>query len=457
MLYLFLAKTSFWDASNYRIYHMRQALLILIFSFLTHVIYGKIIYFSSSENEIFRLDPDDFSQTLVTQVNRQIYDISFHPEGGFYGISGRGMPQSSNTSHNLSAENYKVVTLDEIACIDSLPCIIHNNDAPVLDSFISTPATCGQANGTITVLGSGGNGTLMYSLNGGAPQPHNIFTDIPGGQHTITLSDSGLNKDSMTIELLTNNVPVIEAITISPASCNLANGSITISAANGSGFYQYSLDGSSYQLSNVFSNLAAGPYDVHILDDNGCSAMNQTNLPAEKGISISAITTTPTSCESYTGVIEVLMSRDMEPMRYTLNNNPTQSEGQFYDLAAGVYQLYITDGRGCTVDTTLEITKLNCPIYIPNIFSPNGDGVNDLFQIQTAADNAVTITRFYIFDRWGTNVYQKLDQSIHANEGWWDGTFKRFTMNNGSYSYFIEVEFENGDKESFRGSVMLIR
>lgn len=96
-------------------------------------------------------------------------------------------------------------------------------------------------------------------------------------------------------------------------------------------------------------------------------------------------------------------------------------------------------------------------VYIPNIFSPNGDGTNDLFQIQAPVGYQVMITRFFIFDKRGTNVYTRYNMSVAPSEDWWDGSYKHFNMSPGVYAYYLEVQFSNGERKTFKGNVTLVR
>ncbi len=96
-------------------------------------------------------------------------------------------------------------------------------------------------------------------------------------------------------------------------------------------------------------------------------------------------------------------------------------------------------------------------VYIPNIFSPNGDGTNDLFQIQAPIGDQVMITRFFIFDKRGTNVYSRYNMSVAPSEDWWDGSYKHFNMSPGVFAYYLEVQFSNGDRKTFKGNVTLVR
>ena len=62
-----------------------------------------------------------------------------------------------------------------------------------------------------------------------------------------------------------------------------------------------------------------------------------------------------------------------------------------------------------------------------------------------------------IFNKNGTKVYSQFNIPVNSGEGWWDGTYKHFTMNPGVFAYYLEVKFENGQLETFKGNVTLIR
>jgi gliding motility-associated-like protein len=108
-----------------------------------------------------------------------------------------------------------------------------------------------------------------------------------------------------------------------------------------------------------------------------------------------------------------------------------------------------------TITTEEEATDIH--IFIPNIFSPNGDGTNDLFQIQVAAGEQVIITRFFIFDKRGLNVYSRYNMPIAPGEDWWDGSYKHFNMSPGVFAYYLEVQFSDGERKTFKGNLTLVR
>lgn len=243
---------------------------------------------------------------------------------------------------------------------------------------------------------------------------------------------------------------------INAPSCGEANGEIILNAVS-THKLAYSLDGELFQYENVLSELAAGDYTIYCMDADQRLDSLTVRMSDQEALDITDVSVMPTTCGEESGKLLLEVSGGRQPVSYTLNHQYPQREEYFSNLSAGEYHIRITDANGCSLDTIATVAQTGCPVYIPNIFSPNGDGVNDYFRIQTADENNVMITRFLIFDRWGSKVYEKYDLPIHSNEGWWDGTYKRFTMNKGHFAYFVEVEFENGMKETFRGTITLLK
>ena len=87
--------------------------------------------------------------------------------------------------------------------------------------------------------------------------------------------------------------------------------------------------------------------------------------------------------------------------------------------------------------------------FIPNAFTPNHDGVNDLFQIY---GNNFTSEYLTIFDRWGNKVYE----THNLNEGW-DGRYHNQIVAGGVYVYHAEIEFYNGERLHLKGDVTVLK
>ena len=81
---------------------------------------------------------------------------------------------------------------------------------------------------------------------------------------------------------------------------------------------------------------------------------------------------------------------------------------------------------------TCEIEE-DCKLYVPNVFSPNGDGINDDFEVARRSDCIIENFSVRIFDRWGAMVYTSTDENFK-----WDGYYKRVLLNPGTFVWTVE-------------------
>ncbi len=97
-----------------------------------------------------------------------------------------------------------------------------------------------------------------------------------------------------------------------------------------------------------------------------------------------------------------------------------------------------------------DVVKTERSIMIPTAFTPNGDGVNDIFKLVNVKDEK--LVDFRIFNRWGTVLYNSKD--IYQG---WDGNFKGQAQATGVYGYVIRIIYADGVEEIYKGTVTLIR
>ena len=102
------------------------------------------------------------------------------------------------------------------------------------------------------------------------------------------------------------------------------------------------------------------------------------------------------------------------------------------------YGIYAFSFSSCDVTDTIEI-GVSCPISVPNSFSPNGDGVNDVFEISDIDVNVHTQSVFYVFNRWGGVVY--IDPNYGLTGEWWDG--RMLFHNRQLSSYVFQNNWDN--------------
>jgi gliding motility-associated-like protein len=118
----------------------------------------------------------------------------------------------------------------------------------------------------------------------------------------------------------------------------------------------------------------------------------------------------------------------------------------------GKFWLTVTNQHGCITTDTIEIRR-SCYIDIPNVFTPNGDGVNDYFFPRDLYRNALSAFRMRIYDRWG----QLLFETTNIAGSGWDGRYNGQPQPQGVYVYLVEADFANGVREKYQGNVTLLR
>lgn len=120
------------------------------------------------------------------------------------------------------------------------------------------------------------------------------------------------------------------------------------------------------------------------------------------------------------------------------------------------YTLSGKNTHGCLATDTISIS-LFCNagrIFIPNAFSPNGDGLNDYFSV--LGQGISRIDHFRIYDRWGKLVFERSDFSPEDKNGRWDGRYKGEPVPVGIYSYIVEMSCK-GKTYAQKGSVNVLR
>ena len=96
------------------------------------------------------------------------------------------------------------------------------------------------------------------------------------------------------------------------------------------------------------------------------------------------------------------------------------------------------------------------PLFVPNVFSPNGDGINDLLNVYSGSQvNKVNF--FQIYDRWGNQVYGLQEFRPNDTLLGWDGKFGGKTLNSAVFTWYAEVEMADGKLEKLKGAVTLMR
>ena len=118
------------------------------------------------------------------------------------------------------------------------------------------------------------------------------------------------------------------------------------------------------------------------------------------------------------------------------------------NLGEGVYQVIVKDANNCikNLDVVVFTTEIcNYHVFLPNIFSPNGDGINDKLFVRGKGFESL---EFYIYDRWGNKMFQTTDK-----EKGWDGTNAGKKVAAGVYVYYVSVKYFDGSVITKEGNV----
>ncbi len=357
---------------------------------------------------------------------------------------------------SLTSGNYTIFALDSVGCRSDTTVLLQALPAGAIESISVNHTSCGESNGGIALTFSQVPGLQIF-LNGIPTQMANTFSDLEPGEYVLSLIDQNLCTDTATVLINSSEHPEIAFIDIHLDTCSESKGQIIVSASTGTPSIAYSLNGLGFQVNNFFYGLDAGDYLVEVIDDNGCVVNETVEVEGTPPVSFERIIIREVTCGLNNGIIEIIPNGGSGSILYELNDGIAQFENRFQDLKPDSVKITIIDQSGCMADSLVKIAQAECPLYIPNIFSPNGDGVNDEFIISMHPAFLGRVETFEIYDRWGNQVYgQNEDSSFGASSGW-DGTYHGQLVQPGVFLYKTHVYYDNGRSDLIIGDVTLVR
>lgn len=212
---------------------------------------------------------------------------------------------------------------------------------------------------------------------------------------------------------------------------------------------------------SVFSNLAAGTYELSIEDSRGCvwDTLVEVNSPPLFTVDLGDDQLIELGSEAFIlaqpseladSVFWVLPESFLCPGILNCVDTP---------LETTLYRIRVLNDKGCIAEDEMRV-RVRKPrrVLIPNVFSPNDDGYNDYVSISVGNDVA-RVRRFGIYNRWGEQIFEKRDflPSGDPRSDGWDGRFRGQLLTPDVFVGVAEVEFKDGSVEVFEGSVTLVR
>jgi Secretion system C-terminal sorting domain/SprB repeat len=306
---------------------------------------------------IYALPTATFTKTMVSSCGGGADGtITVTPTSGqspfSYSWSSNPAGFSGNTAMvtGLTPRDYTVVISDAHTCSISIPNITIWQAFPaVVTNNGGGSSSCGNT-GYIILYGSGGVQPYTYSIDGTNYFASNTFTGLAAATYTGYVKDFGGCVSTKPNIVVTGAAAMVVTANIRPASSCANNGSIELYRTGGVPPYTYSLNDITYQGSNVFNNLAgATTYTGWVKDASGCKT-SLANILVGKAPAITvAATANNTSACSNTGRIQILAGGGVPGYTYSITgpNGTYQASNAFTGLAAGSYNAWVQDSKGC--------------------------------------------------------------------------------------------------------------
>jgi hypothetical protein len=276
-----------------------------------------------------------------------------------YSIGGGNYQPVSNFNY-LNAGTYNLTVKDENGCTSTTAVTI-NQPSAIAASATATNSTCGNNNGSLLVIGSGGSGSgYQYSLDGLTFNSSGSFTSLMAGNYYITVKDGSNCKTVISKTIFDANGPVIGQVSNTNIGCYNGNdGSITINGVTGgTGTLQYSINGVIWTSNNIFTGLSSGVYGVYVRDVNGCIGTQTVTLTQPSPFTITN-TVVNASCHfANNGSLTVFAAGGSGTLAYSIDNGMTfQSSNTFSNLTAGAYNIIVRDAASCTGEISALVSQ----------------------------------------------------------------------------------------------------
>jgi gliding motility-associated-like protein len=359
-------------------------------------------------------------------------------------------------------------------CVDqSVSAEVEILEAPVADAGMDMVINCSGDEVMIGGENTSTGPTLVYNWTELSGTP----IDEPGipapvikveGTYTLEVVDTSNGCTATDIVVVTEqtSAPVLYTSFVAGDCNNPDAGIIQVdSVTNGVEPFLFALNGGAFSSTSVFTGLASGVYTISVIDGNACEGGIDVEIPSFEELFVALQIQGNADGVVYTGEEIVLSATVNRPEDQLLEVNWTPApdscgsclQVSFTPQQSQVYELEITDINGCTAAAELVVmVEQNSRYFIPNAFSPNEDGRNDIFYAFTGSEIS-SIESLVIMDRWGNMVFQRDDFLPNDATLGWDGTFQGERAKPGVYAYAIVFTFADGRTLKVSGDVSLIR
>jgi gliding motility-associated-like protein len=353
--------------------------------------------------------------------------------------------QTTPTATNLSSGSYTVTVTDANGCTAQRTRQVFERPGPNVAGYNIVRSTCFKNNGSITLSVSTNDNPLSYSWS------HDVSLNAPAasglyaGAYTVTITDLATCDTVVTITIADIPGVQITGADVKNSYCDKEDGMISISTASGTPPFTFKWSHRIYETGPTVEFLSPGQYSVTVVDANQCDTSATYTISNIQAPDISIDQASPQTILKGQEVmlsVSVLSALDSvlyewipnSSVRCYLSVNDCDTVLAQPDVST-IYMVKVTDlATGCyAYDTITVIVRDGKKIFIPNAITPNGDGVNDVWNIKDIAE--FKNTEVIIINRWGDEIF-----SAKPYKNDWDGTYKGKPLPAGTYYYILKID-----------------
>jgi len=361
------------------------------------------------------------------------------PQTSNNGVTGTWSPSAITTA--VDGISVYTFTPGSGVCNSDINISVQITPLPLVNVAITRPLSCTGLNGLVSV--SATSGTPPFSGTG-------TFA-VTTGIHDYTVTDSRGCIGFTQISIQAPESIEAEITKLDDAKCfGEATGRIAIEISNGNPSYNISWTGHN-QVSQtgdiLIEGLISGDYTITITDAAACTHIETISILEPSELEVSYYSSGPTCIGNTDGYIDFLVSGGTQPYSYFLDDYNIDTTA-INNLNDGTYMITIRDENNCSKDLggiKLTDAPVDC-LKIPNAFSPNADGINDLWEIGNI--ELFPNSEVHIFNRWGQIIYY--DKPLDAP---WNGFYNGKPVPSGTYIYILQTFMGIDD---YKGTVTVV-
>ena len=317
---------------------------------------------------------------------------------------------------------------------------------------------CEGTNGLIEVEAFGGVEPYTYQWSNG--QSESFLTDLTYGTYDLMVVDANGCTVAMTVTIENQTSDIIRTVQVQQPNCLFPEGTATVFLNDIYQTYTFQWINEAGDIvaeTAKAENLPGGTYELIVTNEAGCTQTQAVELERFEAINFDLPTEVEASLSKSTQLNLGLNRTDVQIEWFPATGlsctdcpNPVAQP-----IENTLYTVTVTNEFGCSaVKEVLVRVAPNQDVFIPNAFTPDGDGQNDYFTVFGGA-HVARVKSLKVFDRWGSVVFSKSNFDINQEAEGWDGRQNGKNLQQGVYIYLSEVEFIDGSTKKFQGDISI--